>query len=88
LYVFLISFRFSRPPRIGTWSICLLAKRGYPQPFPLEDSMDQLKYAILVAATILAARKLNEIGSAPGPAPECAISDAFSVQRQIDSQED
>ena len=33
-------------------------------PFPLEDSMDeQRKYATLFAATILAARKLNEIGS-------------------------
>lgn len=32
-------------------------------PFPLEDSMDeQRKYAILFAATILAARKLAEIG--------------------------
>jgi len=50
--------------------------------------MDELKYAILVAATVLATRKLNEIGSTPCPAPECAISDAFSVQRQIDSQED
>ena len=50
--------------------------------------MDELKYAILVAATVLATRKLNEIGSTPCPAPECAISDAFSVHRQIDSQED
>ena len=49
--------------------------------------MDQLKYAILVAATVLATRKLNEIRTTPCPAPECAISDAFSVQRQIDSQE-
>jgi hypothetical protein len=33
-------------------------------PFPLEDRMDeQRKFAILFAATILAARKLNDIGS-------------------------
>ena len=38
-------------------------------PFPLED--DQRKYAILFAATILAARKLNDIGSKPCPAREC-----------------
>jgi hypothetical protein len=36
------------------------------------------KYAILLAATILAARKLNEIGVKPCPARECAISDAIS----------
>jgi hypothetical protein len=31
--------------------------------FPMEDSIDeQRKYAILFAATILAARKLHEIG--------------------------
>src|SRR5215470_2426451 len=35
-------------------------------PFPLEDSMDeQRKYAILLAATILAARKLNGSGHTP-----------------------
>ena len=39
---------------------------------------EQRKYAILFAATILAARKLNEIGSKPCPARECAISDAIS----------
>ena len=39
---------------------------------------EQRKYAILLAATILAARKLNEIGSKPCPARECAISDAIS----------
>ena len=39
---------------------------------------DQRKYAILFAATILAARKLNEIGVKPCPAPECATSDAIS----------
>ena len=32
---------------------------------------EQRKYAILLAATILPARKLNEIGSKPCPAPEC-----------------
>ena len=39
---------------------------------------EQRKYAILFAATILAARKLNEIGVKPCPARECAISDAIS----------
>ena len=39
---------------------------------------EQRKYALLFAATILAARKLNEIGSKPCPARECAISDAIS----------
>ena len=39
---------------------------------------DQRQYAILFAATILAARKLNEIGSKPCRARECAISDAIS----------
>lgn len=39
---------------------------------------EQRKYAILFSATILAARKLNEIGSKPCPARECAISDAIS----------
>ena len=44
--------------------------------FPPQDSMDeQRKYAILFAATILAARKLNEIGNKPCPARECAIAD-------------
>ena len=60
-------------------------------PFPLEDSMDeQRKYAILFAATILAARKLNEIGSKPCPARKCAISDAISkaelILRRIDER--
>ena len=40
--------------------------------------MDERKYAILFAATILAARKINEIGVKPCPARECAISDAIS----------
>ena len=38
---------------------------------------EQRKYAILFAATILAARKLNEIGVKPCPARECAIADAI-----------
>ena len=37
---------------------------------------EQRKYAILFAATILAARKLNEMGVKPRPARECAIADA------------
>ena len=45
--------------------------------------MDQLKYAILVAATVLATRKLNEIRTTPCPAPECAVSDAFSSAKLI-----
>jgi hypothetical protein len=44
---------------------------------------EQRKYAILFAATILAARKLNEIGSRPCPARECAIADAISNAEQI-----
>ncbi|HKW35859.1 MAG TPA: hypothetical protein VJN92_22830 [Candidatus Acidoferrum sp.] len=39
---------------------------------------EERKHAILFAATILAARKLNEIGTKPCPARECAISDAIS----------
>jgi hypothetical protein len=39
---------------------------------------EQRKFAILFAATILAARKLHEIGSKPCPARECAIADAIS----------
>ena len=38
---------------------------------------EQRKYAILFAATVLAARKLNEIGDKNCPARECAISDAI-----------
>ena len=44
---------------------------------------EQRKYAILLAATILAARKLNEIGSKPCPAREWAISDAISKAEMI-----
>ena len=44
--------------------------------------------AILFAASILAARKLNEIGSKPCPARECAIADAIAnaelILRRID----
>ena len=35
--------------------------------------MDERKYAILFAATILAARKLHEIGDRPCPARECGV---------------
>src|SRR6516225_6897264 len=40
---------------------------------------EQRKYAILLAATILAGRKLNEIGIKSCPARECAVSDAIST---------
>ena len=39
--------------------------------------------AILFAATILAARKLNEIGDKPCPARECAIADAIENAKRI-----
>jgi hypothetical protein len=45
--------------------------------------MDELKYAILVAATVLAARKLNEIGSRPWPVPERTISDATRSNAEL-----
>jgi len=44
---------------------------------------EQRKYAILFAATILAARRLNELGDKPCPARECAISDAITKAEQI-----
>jgi hypothetical protein len=44
---------------------------------------EQRKYAILLAATILAARKLNEIGVKSCPARECAIADAITNAEQI-----
>ena len=51
---------------------------------------EQRKYSILFAATILAARKLNEIGNKPCPARECAISDAITnaelILRRIDER--
>jgi len=43
----------------------------------------QRKYAILFAATILAARKLNEIGVKSCPARECAITDAIENAKRI-----
>ena len=56
----------------------------FPPFRPLEDSMDeQPKHAILFAATILAARKLNEIGVRSCPARECAISDAIENAKRI-----
>jgi hypothetical protein len=52
--------------------------------------MDERKYAILFAATILAPRKLNEIGSKLCPARECAIADAISdaelILKRIDER--
>ena len=39
---------------------------------------EQRKYAILFAATILAARKLSEICVKSCPARECAIADAVA----------
>ena len=51
---------------------------------------EQRKYAILFAATILAARKLNESESKPCRARECAISDAIShaelILKRIEEQ--
>jgi hypothetical protein len=44
---------------------------------------EQRKYAILFAATILAARKLNEIGVKSCPARECAIADAIENAKRI-----
>jgi len=44
---------------------------------------EQRKYAILYAATILAARKLNGIGDKPCPARECAIADAIAQAERI-----
>jgi len=44
---------------------------------------EQRKYAILFAATILAARKLHEIGVKPCPARECGISDAIENAKRI-----
>ena len=44
---------------------------------------EQRKYAMLFAATILAARKLYEIGDRPCPARECAIADAIENAKRI-----
>jgi len=58
-------------------------------PFPLEDSMDeQRKFAILFAATILAARKLNDADLKPWPraaAIRDAISNANLILEEIDA---
>jgi hypothetical protein len=44
---------------------------------------EQRKYALFFAATILAARKLNEIGCKPCPAREFAIADAIGKAEAI-----
>jgi hypothetical protein len=48
------------------------------------------KHAILFAATILAGRKLNELGDRPSPAREACIADAISnaelMLRKIDQR--
>ena len=44
---------------------------------------EQRKYAILFAATILAARKLNEIGVKSCPARKCAVADAIENAKCI-----
>jgi hypothetical protein len=51
---------------------------------------EQRKYAILFSATILAARKLAELGDKPSPAREAcianAISNAETLIRRIDDR--
>jgi hypothetical protein len=44
---------------------------------------EERKYAILFAATLLAARKLNEIGDRPSPARESCMSNAISTAETI-----
>ena len=44
---------------------------------------EQRKYAILLATTILAARKLAEIGDKPCPAREACIEDAIRNAERI-----
>ena len=44
---------------------------------------EQRKYAILFAATILAARRLHEIGAKPCPARECAMAKAIGKCKHI-----
>jgi len=44
---------------------------------------EQRKYAILFAATILAARKLSQLRDKPCPARECAIADAIENAKRI-----
>lgn len=45
--------------------------------------MDEQQYALLFAATILAARKLHEIGTKSCPAREFAIADAIEKAEAI-----
>ena len=54
-------------------------------PAPRTDSKveEQRKYANLFAATILAAKKLHEIGVKPSPVRECAIADAVENAKRI-----
>ena len=47
---------------------------------------EQRKYAILFAATILAARKLSEIGVKPCPAREWAIAGAEQILNRVDER--
>jgi hypothetical protein len=51
---------------------------------------EERKYAILFSATILAARKLAEIGDKPCPAREACIADAIrnaeSILKKIDER--
>jgi|SRR5215472_3163178 len=44
---------------------------------------EQRKYAILFGATILAARRLQEIGDKPCPARECAIAGAVENANRV-----
>lgn len=44
---------------------------------------EERKHAILFAATLLAARKLNEVGDKPSPARESCISNAISTAEMI-----
>jgi hypothetical protein len=51
---------------------------------------EERKYAILFSATILAARKLTELGDKPSPAREAcianAISNAETILRKLDQR--
>jgi hypothetical protein len=51
---------------------------------------EQRKYAILFSATILAARKLADLGDKPSPAREACIANAISnaemLMRRIDDR--
>jgi hypothetical protein len=51
---------------------------------------EERKYAILFAATILAARKLSEVGERSSPAREACVSDAITkaelILRKIDQR--